>query len=74
MWRKRLTKLGGSIALVFPPKLLRKLDISVGGEVDIFCRGNEIIIRSATNEGVEKLLATIDTKDLLDEITRRGEI
>jgi antitoxin MazE len=59
----KLQKWGNSQGLRFPKEILKKVHISVGDEVDIIAKHNEIIIKPQT-----QIRKRYNLKDLLSKI------
>ena len=44
---RKVTKIGNSLGVTFPTKMLRKINVNLGDEVTLDLKGDEIILRKS---------------------------
>jgi antitoxin component of MazEF toxin-antitoxin module len=54
--KRRLKKIGGSVALFIPPEMLEELRLESGTEVEVTSEGNTIHIRRAAADPPDDLI------------------
>jgi antitoxin component of MazEF toxin-antitoxin module len=54
--KRRLKKIGGSVALFIPPEMLEELGLEPGSEVEVVSEGSSIRVRSAESRPPDDLI------------------
>ncbi len=54
--KRRLKKIGGSVALFIPPEMLEELGLEPGSEVEVVSEGGSIRVRSAESRPPNDLI------------------
>ncbi|MCA1717742.1 MAG: AbrB/MazE/SpoVT family DNA-binding domain-containing protein [Actinobacteria bacterium] len=54
--KRRLKKIGGSVALFIPPEMLEELGLEPGSEVEVVSEGGSIRVRSAESRPPDDLI------------------
>jgi putative addiction module antidote len=58
--KRRLKKIGGSVALFIPPEMLEELRLEPGSEVEVVSEGGSIRVRSAESRPPGDLMEFAD--------------
>jgi antitoxin component of MazEF toxin-antitoxin module len=54
--KRRLKKIGGSVALIIPPEMLEELGLEPGSEVEVVSEGGSIRVRTAESRPSHDLI------------------
>jgi putative addiction module antidote len=65
--KRRLKKIGGSVALFIPPEMLEELGVEPGSEVEVVSEGRSIRVRKAESRPPDDLI------DFAHRFTRKYE-